>query len=235
MMVEDSIIRYDRLIMDYDKDEISALIKVCKLLRLPQKTIAAATFLYFQGKRYLQIEPDNIVLGAACINLATRILETFRQIEKILQYCATVYNIEVDPEIIPMYIECINKTELDICIIIDFDFELPNFYEFLEYVCKDSHLDIESKRRSWIILNDILTTPIGMFFTVQEIVYSCLCLSYTIKNIRSKDFLPSNKSLFERIMEDLKIDEIIEIKAIDFICSEILYIYEKQGISNGKI
>ena len=85
MEIFQSVEEYRQISREILDGEISHLANACKMLHLPQKVISSILYLYFHAKKDLQVEPDDIVIAAASINLATRVFESFRPIEKIIQ------------------------------------------------------------------------------------------------------------------------------------------------------
>lgn len=178
MDVQDSIEEYRAFCRGVARDDVDVLVRICRMLYLPQKTVATALFIFFSAKKDIRIEPDDVVLQSACVNMACRVCETHRPTDKIFEYASYQHALGGSPELRTMYIESINRTELDICVVLDFDFEMPDFYGKLESVCREMGLPPSYSRRCWVFLNDILMRPVSIFFTVQEIVLGCMLVEF---------------------------------------------------------
>lgn len=213
--------------------EAECLAKTAKMLHLPQKTLATALHAFFVAKSAIKIEPDDIVLQCACICLACRMCETHRPAEHILDCASHQHAVEIPAELKAMYMECISKTEVDVCITLDFELEAPDFYGHLESICKSHGLDTNYSRRCWIFLNDILMRPVSVFFTVPEIVYSCLLTEYVARKYNDgngeesmeEGQIADNRHIIQAFADWLNI-EAADACVLEFILSEILSIYE---------
>ena len=223
MHIQESINKYKAIRNMVSKEEVEDVMKICKLLHLPQKTLSISLHNFFASKAEIHIEPDDIVLSSACISLACKMCETIRPIDKILQYAANHYNLEIEQEFKPLYIDCIHKTEMDICTILDFD--IPDFYVKLEAICKEKNLESVESKRSWIILNDILATPLSIYFTVSEIVYSSILITHIARNSKHDKFEIPNDEIILNFISHFQLEE-SHSAALEFISLEILEIYE---------
>ena len=175
---------YRLLQTDVSEEDVYALAKICRLLHLPQKILGVSIHNFYHAKAQIQIEPDDIVLLSACIDLACRTSEVVRPLEKILGLVACHYALDVPDDIVPMYIECIDKTEVDICLCLDFDFNFPDFYGRLETLCKENVLNMSYSRRCWIMISDILTAPVSLFFSVDDVVIGCIFVEFVANQVR---------------------------------------------------
>jgi len=201
---------------------------VCRMMYVPQRTIATALFCLFAAKRHIRIEPDDIVLHAACIGIACKICDTHRPTEKILECSACQYAVDTSNGLGEMYLCCINKTEVDVCVAIGFDFEIPDFYGKLKEVCRGRGLQLHYSRRCWAMLNDVLATPLCAFFTVTKVVLAVLMLEYaaTAAPLEAGEVEPSG-GLAASFMGFMELSpEQVSAETLEFICSEICSFYE---------
>lgn len=160
------------------RKETMNLVNTVTSLHIPQKTLALALKLFHIVKQNIRIEPDDVVLNSACISMACKISEIRMPLMKILQFASKILSIEVEEDLHPLYFDSIQKTEIDICLLVDFDFMMPDPYECLETVCQRKDLPTSYRRVAWIILNDITLLPVSATVPVHEIVYTCIFIQY---------------------------------------------------------
>lgn len=237
MEIQEIMEEYQVFCGDILEEEVETLVRICMMLRLPQKTVATALFNFFSAKKDIQLEPDDIVLHSACINMACRMCETHRPAEKIFEYASYQYALESTQELRAMYIACISKTELDVCVVLDFDFEIPDFYGTLESACRELGLSSNYSRRCWVFLNDLLMTPISVFFPVQEIVFGCLLVEFAAT--RAREGMNSRKTPEDRVsgknttslfMEQIRAADVhggLDCLVLELIALEVCGMYER--------
>lgn len=224
MRIAESIEKHKELKAKISSNDKYSLIHISKELVLPQKTLSVAFHLLYVSKDELGIEPDDIILFTAIVNLSTKISETSRPLEIIFKTVCNCFRIDVPDSIKSNYYDSIAKTEIDICIIIDFNFEMSELYTKLEMACKKHKFDQSFSKRAWIFLNDIMSTPLSAFFTTNEIITAALFLSYTLSySSKSKEII-SNKQLFSMFL-DVCSSECKTFLAIEHIADEIITLY----------
>ncbi|KAI5170505.1 hypothetical protein PAEPH01_1491 [Pancytospora epiphaga] len=246
MPIEDIKEAYSKLRDETCRDDTQKLIVVSRMLFIPQRTISTALFCLFTAKRHLRIEPDDIVLHTACISLACKLCGTHRTVERILGFASFQYAIVINGALTEMYYDCINKTEVDICEAIEFDFEVPDYYKELNEMCQKKKLAGSYNKRGWLMINDVVCTPLCAFFTVTEIVLAVLLVQYlaietinenskesggiVIENsVKELGEIESNASLISGFIEFMCSDtsEISE-EAVEYILLEICELYKKR-------
>jgi len=114
--------------------ESSRVLTICRLLHIPQRTASYILQLLICSKCKLALEPDDVVLYAACIDLACKIMEIQRHSEKVLRYVGLYLKIDIETGAIPQYLRCMYKTEIDVCLAIDFDFTTFDYYDYLSSI-----------------------------------------------------------------------------------------------------
>ncbi|KAI5150467.1 hypothetical protein ENBRE01_1511, partial [Enteropsectra breve] len=199
---------------------------ICKKLFLPQKTHAAIQYLYFASKFGLNVEPDDIVLFTSCIDLACKVGNVFRGTEKILAVVADYCEMKIDETILELYYNCINKTLVDICTLLDFNLELPDFYTTLENACKSCDAPTITKKRCWVFLNDVLTLPISLFVHEKEMAAAVLIMENMIAD-SNEDDEQWNDEQFSSIMAQHNMQS-LEAQHIKFVISELYKLYAAQ-------
>ncbi len=204
------------------KKQLDDLENICKIIKLRQQTIAVIFYIFYFSKATLKLEPDDIVMQCAAINLGCKMEYINISIEDILRHAFILNNLEFESEIINLYITSIAKTEIDICEKLDFNLEPPKFYDIKinDYV---GNID---RNVQWILLNDILCKPISILFSAEEIAISCYFVEYlinskNIENVKEKD----DKVLISLFLEKINRNN-INTESIKFIVDEILKIYE---------
>lgn len=218
--------QFQRLIPD---SEILSLSSICKLLRLPQKTIATALYMFYAAKHSLLLEPDDLILYAACVSLSCRTCETHRPVEKILSLSALSCSVEVSPDTRPLYIDCVNKTEVSVCVCLDFELEPPDYYGLLHRLCRENSLSTEYSRHGWVFINDILTSPLIIFFTVPEVVLGGLLLEYSVRTEREDEpgMIATDEQLAREFLRFMGIADTNE-QAVLYVALELMRRYEEK-------
>ncbi|KAI4291258.1 hypothetical protein PAPHI01_0532 [Pancytospora philotis] len=234
--VQDSIEKYQKLSDTILAEEVAGLVRICRLLHLPQKTVAVVLHVFFMTKHTIDIEPDDAVLHSACISIACKVCETHRPCDRILDCAALLYAVEMTPELRPMYANCIAHTELSVCYALDFDFGLPDFYGLLKRVCRENSLPTDYSRRCWVMLNDILATPVSVFFSVEEITLGAICAEWVSAAAHKEAGGPTagsalpvgNSEVVQAFLASLKMPELqFSDEAIAFVALEICALYSK--------
>lgn len=185
MELAESFAYFERFRKSVCQEDVLAIASICKTLVLPQKTLAVTQHLFFATKAESRIEPDDVVLISSAVSLACKTSETLRPIEKIVQAVAKIYLLDIDEKLLPMYVEAIANTEIEIAVIVDFDFEITEIYTKLEKLCKETHLDSTSSKRCWIMLNDIMRIPLSIYFTIDELLTGVLFINYSYNTIKA--------------------------------------------------
>jgi len=228
MRISESCSFYSRLKNKISRDDVRIIIGICKELCLPQKTLSFSCFSFFAAKEEIRIEPDDVILVTAAINLACRACETGRSVEKILHMAAREYSIEIDSNTIEMYLKSVNRTEMDISMGIDFNFQVTEIYSELERFCKQQKLDPIISKKCWILLNDIMATPLCVFFMPLEMICSVVFLSYATAICDELDTGASDYQVFLKIFYEKIVFKPAYWPAIKFISGEILEIYDSE-------
>lgn len=208
------------------QQDIQILFQVCSCIGLPQKTISFSWYLYFAIKEdNFFLEPDDMTLFSAIIIFACKACETQRSPDKIIELTAQAFSIELDPEIFEMYKAAINKTQVDLCEAIDYRFEIIEIYNKLQTFCLNFKIDAAFSKRSWILLNDMMSTPVCIYFTCDEIIASIIFINFVAtESINSSESL-SNKELYEKFLEMYSLQS-ISLECIEFIYNYILNFYQ---------
>lgn len=200
-------------------EEIDVIEKTCRMLFLPQKTLAISCYNFFAVKAESKIEPDDIVLITASIDLACRVCETSRSTEKILKIVSNFYSVEIEAEILSLYIREIYATEVDVMVILDFNLEISEIYNKLERICKEKRLDTVMSRRCWIVLNDIMRTPLPLYYTIDEILATSIFI-----NLLALEKEQSEEESYRKFSKEYCVKE-VAFECIYFICNELLNNY----------
>lgn len=223
MRVHDSFELYKKMCHEINHQNLDMIIDICKILKLPQKTISISHYNYFIVKEECQIEPDDPIMFSASIDLACKICETSRCINKILECSANSCRMEIDATLTNKYIEEIYNCEVDIAAVLDFNSEIAEIYNRLQQLCKQEKFDQIFSKRCWIYLNDIMLTPIPMYFTVLEIISSAIFLAFLANCQNSEDDFELYKIFFKEHNFEIPL-----WTAVEFICKEMLDIYQSK-------
>lgn len=206
-------------------EDLKMISKICKAIRLPQKTLSLSFYLFFAAKMDNNfIEPDDLTLMTSVIDLACKTCETPRSPDKILDLIANSLTIELFPELTKMYKDAINKTELDICKIIDFRFEITEIYQKLQLMCTTYKIDPISSRRCWIVLNDIMKTPMCIYFTIEEILAAATFTIFVAKEYTRQNLIISNEELYYNFCKEYEIKN-ISLECMKFMYNQIMIMY----------
>lgn len=223
MQLNESFIYFEKLQHALSPEDILPLTTVCKTLCLPQKVLAVSQYIFLAAKAECRIEPDDIVLISSAVSLACKISETLRPVDKILHVVAALYSTEVDQQLQSMYIEAITRTEIEMCVIIDFNFEITDIYTRLEKLCKEMHLDMSSKKRCWIMLNDMMQTPLPIYFTIDELLICLLFINYGYTELKGDTAVKDEEAYKAFIQKSMLAP--VAYKCVKFICSQLLDLY----------
>lgn len=224
MRLSESCSLYERTKSQVSQHDVATISRICKTLRLPQRTLSVSCYNFFAAKSECRIEPDDIILVSASVSLACRVCETLRPVEKILQLAGEAYSIEVDLATRQLYLDSVNKTEIDISYILDFDFGISEIYSGLEAVCKKKRFDSLFSKRCWILLNDIMLTPLSIFFTSREMILASVFLNYLASSPEATKQDSGGSSLFMLFSSTLGFEG-SSFPAAEFISNEILDYY----------
>lgn len=222
MKLAESCSLYRRMQSKVPQHDITTISRICKTLRVPQRTLSVSYHNFFAAKAECQIEPDDIILVSAAVNLACRVCETARPVEKILRLAGEAYSIEVDQITRPLYIDSVSKTEMDIAFALDFNFEISEVYSRLEDVCKKGRFDILFSKRCWVLLSDIMLTPLSIYFTREEMILASVFVNY-LASLTESEKNVSEHSLFMQLSRMLAFEE--SFPAVEFVADEILSHY----------
>lgn len=196
---------------------------ICKALYLPQKTLAISYYNFFAAKAECKIEPDDVVLVTSSIDLACKICETIRPVEKILKLTADMYAIEIGKDLVEMYIHSINITEVEISIVLDFNFGIADIYAKLEKICKEKKLDSAISRRCWVFLNDIMTTPLSLYYTIEEILSCTIFITFVIAEAK-KCADVNDEEIYSIFIKAYGFTN-LTFECLSSLCTEVLNIY----------
>lgn len=230
MRFSDSCTLFNKLQESIISEDIFAIGHICKALFLPQRSSSISYYLFFAEKAECKIEPDDIVLVSSVISLACKLCETYRPLEKILKTTADYYAVSLDAGILELYSTSINKTEIELSIILDFNFEISEIYTHLENCCKEKQVDSVFSRRCWIMLNDIMTTPLPIYFTIDELLASLFFINFLASELKNK------MELSEQMMYDVFIEKYgyasVPFDYLEFICGKVLdnYVISKECV-----
>lgn len=207
----------------YEKDA-SILLSICRTLYLPQRTLAISLHIYFVAKSESKLEPDDVVLMSSAIDLACKICETQRPIEKILHLAGKNYNIEIEHEIVDLYIVSINKTEIEMAAILDFNFEITEIYNKLERMCKENQFDSLLRKRCWITLNDIMSIPSSIRYSINEIITCTIFINYCVSYKLIDEPLYNDMEIYAIFANRLGIIR-VSFETIKAICTRLFKLY----------
>lgn len=196
---------------------------VCKALSLPQKTLAVSNYIFFAAKAESKIEPDDVVLVSSVVSLACKACETLRPLEKILQLVSKQYSVEISQSIAELYVTSINKTEIELSTVLDFNFEVSEIYAKLEKLCKEKRFDSIFSRRCWIVLNDIMSTPLSIYFTVDELLTCAIFVNHAANEIKDGKIM-SDAEMYEAFAEKYGFAT-VSFDCIRFMSGELLELY----------
>lgn len=225
MLIVESVEKQTALKARVSSIDRFALTRICKELAIPQKTLSVAYYLLYVAKAELMLEPDDIVLISAIINLSSKICETYRASSIVFKHVTSYYEMPIEDSMKKLYNDAIAKTEIDICVLIDFDFEMADLYNRLQHVCKINKFDQFFSKKAWVFLNDIMTTPISAFFNIPEIITSALFLSFIVEFLVKSNAKLSNKEIFSLFVDKYS-PECNSFVVIDYISNEMLSMYD---------
>ena len=246
MDVAASISEYRKFKGSITDEEPQAVVSICHMLHMPQSVVVVALYIFYTAKYSITLEPDDIVLHGAVISLACRIAENPRSTKHILSAAASIHNISLDSDLAEMYISSIEKTQMDLCICLDFDLEAPDFYTELDrcYAGRKAHTKcfagaegdsdgLLSLRRSRVFLNVVFFTALPIFFTATELAMGCLFLEHAAQSDRFKaPNTPADDSWLGDIFMGDEWDESIEPSAVLFIANELMQLYEDKAFAH---
>ncbi|EQB61072.1 cyclin-like protein [Vairimorpha apis BRL 01] len=163
-----------------DRMNISFLIDICKQIGCPQRIIQYVSFIY-----YKRCKIDNYFID---VEFLTKKIPHNDNISK----------------------EKVDEFELQICIEIDFNFNIQDVYKLIK------ELNVEKKllKIIWIFINDSFYLPLRMKYNNEDILMSCLYLAEIINS--------SNIVEFGKINNDWNSN----FQTVDAICKELLDLYE---------
>lgn len=208
------------------QQDILILTRLCKFLSLPQKTLSFTWYLYYAVKEdeYF-LEPDDVTLFASILNLASKACETQRSSEKILEFTSKIFSTELDSEISKLYKTAIDKTQVDICEVIDYRFDMIEIYSKLQLFCLNFQLDHLSSKRSWILLNDVISTPLCIYFTIEEIIANVFFIIFVSSELAVDQKPLVNDKFYEKFREKYKTFD-VPFECFDFIYNYMLDFYK---------
>lgn len=206
--------------------DIKTLIHLCKSICLPQKTVSFSLFLYYAVKDDIHfIEPDDLTLFTTILSLSCKVCETHRPIEQILESNAKHFSTDLDSEITRMYYDAVYKTQVDICEIIDFRFDLADIYSKLQSICSNYRLDHMFAKRSWVVLNDMMCTPICISFTCEEIIYGVLFIIFVALESENNEQKLLDAEVYEKFCKYFETRH-ISLECLKFLFDYILDLYK---------
>lgn len=208
-----------------DQRDLHCISRICSILGLPQKTIAVSYYNFFAAKTKCKIEPDDVTLVSSAIDLSCKMCETIRTTEKIIKMTAELYSIDtVDSDIMQLYITAVGKTEIEMLHFIDFNFDITEIYVHLERICKDKEQTPLFSKRCWILLNDMLSTPISIYFTVEEILASTLFINFVIEKFKLQNYT-ENHAMYKCFVSTFEEFSDVPLECIDLIFDEMMSLY----------
>lgn len=181
-----------------DRMNISFLIDICKQIGCPQRIIQYVSFIYYKSKN---LDKENINFLLSLIILGCKIDNYFIDVEFLTKKIPHNDNISK---------EKVDEFELQICIEIDFNFNIQDVYKLIK------ELNVEKKllKIIWIFINDSFYLPLRMKYNNEDILMSCLYLAEIINS--------SNIVEFGKINNDWNSN----FQTVDAICKELLDLYE---------
>jgi len=224
MHLTESFAHFERIQLALPTEDLRTIATVCKILCLPQKTLATSQYIFLAAKAECRIEPDDIVLISSAVSLACKVSETLRPVDKILQVVARLYSTDVDHQLLPLYTEAITHTEIEMSVIIDFNFEITEIYTRLEKLCKEMHLDTSSSKRCWIMLNDMMQTPLPIYFTSDELL-TCLLFINHLYTEPKGDTTLKDAEAYRLFIQKTSLKPVL-YKCVRFICAQLLSLYK---------
>ncbi|KAM0681553.1 hypothetical protein GINT2_000066 [Glugoides intestinalis] len=223
MLPNESLYLYKKLQKQICQKDILIISNICKTLCLPQKTLSISYYNFFAAKAECKIEPDDVVLVTSAIDLACKLCETIRSVEKILKLTAGMYAIEIEKDLVSMYVNSINITEVEISIVLDFNFGIADIYTKLEKICKERKLDSIISRRCWIFLNDIMETPLSLYYTIEEILSCTIFINFVIEEAKKSDEL-NDEDIYNAFVKAYGFTN-LTFECTSSLCIEVLNIY----------
>jgi transcription initiation factor TFIIIB Brf1 subunit/transcription initiation factor TFIIB len=200
--------------------DVGDIVSICKTLGVPQKSIYSTVEIYYRYAVATQRCENIISVVSACVMLAGKITNTLRSLQKILHACHEYYNVEDDEEAFEENYRDAISIELNICIAIDFDFQVSDFYGCLEKLCGECCIDKGRAQTIWIILNDTVYLPLVLAFCARSVVVSCMFIACMIDECRANRMC--DLSLFKHKHRNIDFD----ISDVLFVTGEIISLYE---------
>ncbi|KAF7683889.1 Cyclin-T1-4 [Astathelohania contejeani] len=187
--------------------EIDEIIKIGKELSISQKTIATAINIFYKHKYQNRKDCESRIAIPACYLLACKINDCHRNVKEIIGACISFWN-RKNKSINEIDLDEVLDMELYLCDLTNFEFNYPDWYNYLQQKCTGLFCTSMVSKTAWILLNDTFYLPFCMYFTPRNTVIACVFLAM---KIRKFDFEVS-----KYLNDDIK-----------FIMNEMLELYLK--------
>lgn len=225
MKLTESLSLLKKLQQIIDQKDLHYISKICSMLGLPQKTVAVSYYNFFAAKSKCRIEPDDVTLISSVVDLSCKMCETIRATDKIIKLTAELYSIDtIEPDIMQLYIPAVGKTEIEILYFIDFNFEITDIYVNLERICKEREQSPLFSKRCWVLLNDVLSTPISIYFTIDEILACTVFINFVIEKYKLQSYT-ENDAIYKSFIATFAEFSNISLECIDLMFVEIMALY----------
>lgn len=225
MKLSESLSLLRKLQYIVDQRDLHCIARICTLLSLPQKTIAVSYYNFFAVKSKSKIEPDDVTLVSSAVDLSCKMCETIRATDKIIRLTAEFYLIDItEPDIMQLYIAAVGKTEIEILYFIDFNFEMTEIYVNLERICRERDRSPLFRKRCWILLNDILSTPISIYFTIDELLACTLFINFVVERFKPQNYT-ENDAMYSHFISTFDEFSNVTLECIDLMFDEVMSLY----------
>ncbi|EPR78371.1 hypothetical protein SLOPH_1217 [Spraguea lophii 42_110] len=186
---------------------ITDILRVCRNITIPMNIASSAIILH---TKYIYIsgeQPDGLIYTPAFVMLACKLNDYHIKLGKIVDESQKYYLGKQDFEVQKILIEEIQEVELNLCVLFQFDFNIPEFYIY--FYKRYFHMENKIYNTALVLLNDSFYLPLNIFYTRKIILKAVIILAEFIhEKIESLE-----SSICGEDKEDLKyiIDEIVTL------------------------
>jgi hypothetical protein len=200
--------------------DIRDIMSICKILGISQKTAYGTVEIYHRYMIATHRCENIISMIAACIMLTGKISNALRSAQKILQACHSYFGVGEDEQAFDENYRDTIDIEMRICIGIDFDLQIQDYYGSLEELCKEYDVDKATAQCIWIILNDTVYLPLVLAFCTRSVVVGCMAVANMID--QGRDNKECDLNGFRNKYGNIEFDD----PEVEFIIDEIVSLYE---------
>ena len=232
MNLEKSKNSFEMLLRDYRIVEVENIIKICKMLKMPQKILTATLYNFYYGRYVLWFEPDDIVFYSSLIDLSYKMMEVNKSQDQIIHTTSSFFHIDIsDNSLIDKYKKAINDLQINFLFETRCDLFPPLLHDLLIEKCMKYKLSRKTKELSWVFLNDLVSfLPSALFFTPEECVYTSIFLAVSINYSEFFDDVSNIRNSYDDLFKS-KIDLSDEMMAtIIYLSSNLLNRYESGNL-----